>query len=121
MSVFVSKIIEEKGQQIKKETIEDINRVAVKATERFEKVIEQLIAQAKIILPVNIIDILAKGGEARITEFNVRYQEEVRVQIGPEYPFYEQPIRLKDGKYRLILIVDKLGPPEPPPEPRKDC
>jgi len=122
MSEFVEKIIKEAGEEIKEETIKEINRAAERATERFQRIIETLKEQAKIVLPVNVIDILAKGGQVCIKEVNVPYDgtcfhvavetrgDIIRGGHGDPFP------SLKAGKYRVILIMERLGPPE-----REDC
>jgi len=115
MSAFVEETIKEKAEGIKKETIEAINRVAETATRRFNQVIETLKEQAKIILPVNIIDILAKGGYVKAVELNVPYTESLNFQLADRYIFGEE--KLQSGKYRVTLIFERLGPPEP----KKDC
>jgi len=110
MSEFIEKIIEEKGKEIKEETIEDINKATSKASERFQRVIEELKEQAKIVLPVNIVDILSKGGIVRVAEVNIPSEGyRTTFDIGDRRLFYEDEIRLKPGSYRVLLIFERLG------------
>lgn len=116
MSEFVEKIIEEKGEEIKRETLKTINRAAEAATERFKGIIENLKEQAKIVLPVNVIDILAKGGCVESIDYDVPYEETyVRLSFQDKDIFYERKqgrFQIASGKYRVTLIMERLGPAE---------
>lgn len=117
MSSFVEKIIEEKSKQLKAESIEAINKVAEAATARFQTELESLKKQAKIVLPVNILDILVEGGYVFTVIHNVPSEGyRVDVEIGSENILYEYNRNLKAGKYRVTLLLEKLGPPE-----KRDC
>ena len=115
MSQFVEKIIEEKGKQIKAESIEAINKAAETATARFQTELETLKKQAKIVLPINILDILVEGGYVFTVIHNVpNYGYRVDLTIGAEELLYayRDARLLKEGKYRVTLLLEKLGPPE---------
>lgn len=117
MNGFVSKIIEERADEIEKETIRDINATANRATERFEKIIDELKEQAKIVLPVNIIDILSKGGKVHVKEINAEFeQNRYELAINGKSIFYDQHCgnpELKAGKYRAILIFEPIRGDKP--------
>lgn len=116
MSEFVEKIIEEKGEQIEKETVESINAKAKEATERLKRLLEELKEKAKIVLPVNVIDIMAKGGEVVSIEHNVVHDHSrVSLDIYDRNVFFdkfEHDLRVNAGKYRVTLIMEWLGPAE---------
>jgi len=123
MSEFVEKIIEEKGEKIKRETIETINKQAEAATARFNDLIEHLKEQAKIVLPVNVIDILAEGGYINSTIHNATSEENrIDLTIANKTLFYISRDRygsshpqISSGKYRVTLIMEKLGPADREP------
>jgi hypothetical protein len=109
---FVEKFLKEKAEEIKKESIEEVNLVAQGATKRFEAVIEQLKRQARISLPVNILDILRSGGLVVSKDFRSEYDDApIKVSIGDRDVFYDEweydRPRLKRGNYRVTLIIEK--------------
>jgi hypothetical protein len=117
MSEFVEKIIEEKGEEVKKDSIKYINAKAKEATERMKHLINELKEKAKIVLPVNIMDILVKGGQVYAVEYDVPHPSlSMSLDIGGTDLLYKknfhERVRLKGGKYRIFLILEPID---------KDC
>lgn len=107
-------IIKMKADEIEAYAVEEINMAAERATERFKSVIETLKKQARISLPVNVLDIISKGGTVLSKEATVEYGggSPLRIELETKDLFYEEyphsSTRLKRGKYRITLIVEKL-------------
>jgi len=82
---------------------------------RTEEIKQELLEISKIALPVNILEVLAKGGFVKSWEHEVkkgRSPEYLAVSIDGyplEMPLYGgREIKLTEGKYRITLIVEKL-------------
>jgi hypothetical protein len=108
----IEKILSEKAEEIKKEALEEINRAAKFAEERYKAYVEQLIKAAKVVLPLNTLDILAKGGIIYIKEYDNNYEDPTPLTIsarGVRVTDWDEEPTIKKGKYRIILIAEKIG------------
>ena len=117
MSMFVDKILEEKGKQIKADSIKEINLVAEAATKRFEAQIDLLKEQAKIVLPVNLLDIVSSGGNMFSIIHDVPSDQSTVKLLIAEWDILRlrtdqmwSDNTLAKGKYRVTLIIENLGP-----------
>jgi hypothetical protein len=114
VSEQVEKYLKEKAEEIKKGAIEHINSEAKNAVQRLEKIIEQLREQAKIVLPINVLEILTNGGYIYSKKFEYKYPDgRVSCDIfvdgarAFEFDWDTRPL-LKKGTYRITLIIEKL-------------
>lgn len=114
VSEQVEKYLREKAEEIKKEAKEHINSEAKNAVQRFEKIIEQLREQAKIVLPINTLEILTNGGYIYSKEFEYKYSEgravcDIVVDGIKVFEFdWDTRPRLRKGTYRVTIIIEKL-------------
>jgi hypothetical protein len=108
----VEKILSEKAEEIKQEMLEEINRAAKFAEERYKAFAEQLQKAAKVALPVNILDILAKGGAVFVKEYDNNYEDPTPLTVlarGNRITDWDEEPTIKKGKYRIILIAEKIA------------
>jgi len=102
----IKEIIEREKNKIEKKFEERINYAIASAKTDFKEYVENLIKASKIALPVNLIDILAKGGEVFVEDAFLDVRDEVHLNIAgfPKYSW--TPV--KAGKYRVVLIIEPL-------------
>lgn len=110
MSEWVQKYIEAKGAEIKKKVEEQLKSTVDCANDSLEAIINGLIEAAKVALPVNLLDILAKGGYvyAKEGKFEENWSE-VYLRIGGNELIHGQH-QLVSGKYRVVLVIERLPP-----------
>jgi hypothetical protein len=103
---ILEKIIEREKNKIEKDFEERINYAVASAKTEFKEYIEKLIKASKIALPVNIIDILAKGGHVIVEDAFLDVRDDVRITIAGLPTYSWTPT--KAGKYRVVLIIEPL-------------
>ena len=104
-----------------KKNFEEMIKSKVKELEKVKDEIEQtadaylkyLVKASKIILPVNIMEILANGGYVDCWEVKIPYSNQsLTISVdGCPLKFNAETsysLELKKGKYRITLIVEKL-------------
>lgn len=131
----IEKLIEKKCVEVKETTAKELRELVAHAEGELEAYEKHLKECAKIVLPVNILDILSNGGEVVSgivgvgAGDNVLYAgNELHMVYGSEYIFHSQsphtsprkPIILRQGKYRITVIVEKLESADPTSVPAKE-
>jgi len=106
------KILDRKAKEIMEGLEEDMARAVDSAKRSFEAYIEELKEAAKVTLPINVLDILSKGGEVLSTVFESKWAIqgiEVIVNGSRVLPrCLGVGFRLPPGKYRITLIVEPI-------------
>jgi hypothetical protein len=106
----VEEIIEKKGAEVEKRTVGNIASLVDRARDEIKRYVEELKEASKIKLPINLLEILIKGGVVKVKEFTLdsdRYSFAIYFDEGNINASLNTPI--SKGKYRAILIVEKLG------------
>ena len=102
----VEEIIRREKERIEKWVEEEIQRSVDHAKDRLKQYLDDLAKASKIALPVNLIDIMAKGGYVKVADVYQEYDlgnievivsNNVVISIG----------YVPRGKYRITLIVEK--------------
>jgi len=108
----IEKYLKEKSGEIESQLQKDINATVEAAIKRYENIVEQLKEATRLVLPVNVLDILTSGGLVISQVFkNENDTASVNVYIGGTNVFrwdYQTAPYLRRGKYRVTLIVEHL-------------
>lgn len=106
---------EEKAEEIRKDTIESIDSAIEHATMKLDISIKSLRKQAEaldVLLPLNLIEMIAKGGCVLSEEVHVPGGWYWSATVGDRKLYYEDSqygrFQLKQGRYRFTFIVEKL-------------
>ena len=107
----LGKILDRKAKEIMEGLEEDMARAVDSAKRSFEAYIEELKEASKVTLPINVLDILSKGGEVLSAVFESKWTIqciEVHVNGGRVLPRTGVLFRHPPGKYRITLIVEPI-------------
>jgi len=108
--VSIEDIIERRKEELMRETYKRLEQELERVRGEVQRALDELKEASKIALPVNLLQILAKGGMVKVKEFELRggeygfdvYLDRGHVSVSSDTP-------LSKGRYRAILIVEKLG------------
>ena len=111
----IEEVIAKKAEEIKEQAFEEIEKQVKLAEERFKREIERLVEAAKIVLPVNVLEVISKGGfiDSRVFEVGsdrtpLDYSvSTISGTVMSSYTTFARPL-LSRGRYRVTLIVEKL-------------
>ena len=119
MSEEIKKILEKEKEYILKEVREEIQRTANWAENRVKSVTEYLEKLSKMKIPEDLAKIVADGGFVASAEVSLNYDlNDIEVRINDRYLFLDvgrdeyasDKLRhIKRGKYRITIIVEKIG------------
>jgi uncharacterized protein involved in outer membrane biogenesis len=108
----IEKYLKEKSGEIESQLLKDINATVEAAIKRYENIVEQLKEATRIVLPVNVLDILTSGGLIVSQIFkNEIDTASVNVHIAGVSVFkwdYQTAPYLRRGKFRVTLMVEPL-------------
>ena len=93
--------------------VEDVMRFRNEIDKKMKELEEYLKEVLRTALPVNLLDILSKGGFVRSWLVDVRSRAYVEVRVNDRIlemtPMSEYgTLPLDDGKYRITLIIEKI-------------
>jgi len=119
VSEEIKKILEKEKEYILKEVREEIQRTANWAENRVKSVTEYLEKLSKMKIPEDLAKIVADGGFVASAEVSLNYDlNDIEVRINDRYLFLDvgrdeyasDKLRhIKRGKYRITIIVEKIG------------
>jgi adenylate cyclase len=113
---MLERVVERFADDLRKELnrkVEDVVKFKEELDRKMEEFEEYLKETAKIAMPVNLLEILARDGIVKVWEFDEKHQFDISVMKDgfslDMCPYNDYGgIRLHPGKYRVILIVEKL-------------
>jgi hypothetical protein len=97
-------------EAILREFKENIAKISEEAMIKLKRVFYNIRESMQVALPVNLLDILTKGGKVFVNTFynsRTSYPVNVYLNIRGE-PIIGQDVYLEEGRYRAILILEKL-------------
>ena len=99
---YLKRVSEIAGQEL----VENLQSYVRVAEQRYREAVEGLKEAAKVILPVNVLEILSRGGYiySKTYECEVERNWESFYVLGVRF---EIP-RLERGRYRVTVIIEKL-------------
>ena len=94
------------AEATKQELVESLQSYVRAAEQRYREAVESLREAAKVILPVNVLEILSRGGYiySKTYECEAERNWESFYVLGVRF---EIP-RLEKGRYRITVIIEKL-------------
>jgi hypothetical protein len=94
------------AETARQELVEDLQSYVRVAEQRYREAVEGLKEAAKVILPVNVLEILSRGGYiySKTYECEAERNWESFYVLGVRF---EIP-RLERGRYRVTVIIEKL-------------
>jgi len=108
--VSIDEVIEKRKEEILKDARRRIEMEVEASIGRVERALEDLKEASKITLPVNLVEILAKGGHVRAKDVEVGREAYVNLTLSEGwYDNIARDIVLQKGKYRVILIIEKIS------------
>jgi len=107
----VKKVIEEKAKEIVEKAKKDVEMVADRTLREIDRMVLSLKEASNLILPVNILEILERKGRVFVSNIELPYMSDanVEVRIGPYSVLFDQIRGFSEGKYRIILILDRTS------------
>ena len=100
----MEKIIADRANRIVAEAKADLKDTMERTQKELDEYLERLDATSKIVLPVNLLDILSNGGDVDIFPLDKNH-EDIEIRCGNE----RHRIYLKrDVEYRVLTIVERI-------------
>jgi len=115
---LIDKVLNQKKEEILKEVKERIETEAKVGMQRVETFFEQLKEASKVALPINVLEVFAKGGHVDSVEFRVNYPTKVQYELNVggynvfryrDGYYREIDVNLVPGRYRATIIIERLG------------
>ena len=106
----MKEVVDRFTDELKRDAKEEIKRLEGAIEQKIEGVKEYLEGVSKIALPVDLIDILARGGFVKSWEIEKNYDTDLQVYfngVSLEMIPNEYTLTLKPGKYRITLVVER--------------
>jgi hypothetical protein len=105
----VQKVIEEGAKEIVEKAKKDIEMVADRTLKELDRMVLSLKEASKLMLPVNVLEILERKGRVFVSNIDLPYMSDVNVEvrIGPYSVLFDQIRGFSEGKYRIVLILDR--------------
>ena len=105
--------IEKRSNDITKKAQDDMDEIALCAKINLSAEIDRLKAGIELELPefYSLIDVITGGGFVEAEEMEINYVSTLNVSVGGTSLFQKSrrdPIYLEEGKYKVILIIEKL-------------
>lgn len=110
----VQAIVDEMVGRAKDQAEKALSRESGRIYDDMVRQLEDLRAASRIVLPVNVLDIIAKGGLVLSKEYELKTNyivEELRVEAWcwSQQDFHiEGKVRGRAGRYRMTVIVEAL-------------
>jgi len=109
----IMKYVREQAEEIYKSFEGDIEEQVDRARNRMKAVVNSIENQSKALktlLPINLIEVITKGGFIKSKETTLEYESYWQFELGHQQIFSDPYTsnRLQPGKYRFTLIVEKL-------------
>jgi hypothetical protein len=113
--VDVEKLLKEKGEQIKKEVLEEIQRDINFRVKEAEMTVSAFIEQLQKVaglfnIPSDLFKVIAGGGIVYCWEHKTMFPDnDVSLYIRGQRLQGSERLTIGEGKYRIILIAEKLS------------
>ena len=97
-------IIKGRAKRIVEEGKADLKNTMERTQKALDVYLESLDAASKVVLPVNLLDILSNGGDIDIFPLDKNHEDiEIRCGNARHYIHLE-----RDVKYRVVTIVERI-------------
>lgn len=109
----IKELLSSKEEEITKRVETDLDVRVAEAKSEVKDYFDNMGQISQIVLPVNLVEILADGGLVQVKEIEVGSGDEVRMQFylgryGGN-PAFDERMVLEDGcTYRMMVIVEKV-------------
>lgn len=102
----IEKIIENKKKDIFQEADKRLFQTVQEVMRQIDVELEKIGEASKIILPINVLEILEKGGYVKVGKLQVKNDPSyLQLTKDGETVLHE---RLIEGEYRFTLLVEKI-------------
>lgn len=111
----LSKIVSERADKIQAEALKDIEYLRERSEKELDQIIPDLMKQIEnfsVFKLLDVLDVIRNGGVVKTSECVISYDHtQWNLTIGSEMMFNEDlsQHRLNEGRYRITLIMEKLG------------
>jgi len=111
----LNKIVSERADKIQSEALEQIKGIQERSEKELSRVVPDLMKQIECFPAfkmLGVLEIIRNGGIVETCDYENRYDDaRWRLELGGSYLFYDgfRPARLGKGRYRVTLIMEKLG------------
>ena len=106
----IDRILDRKAEEIMKRLEKGLANAVDAAKRSFAEYVEELKKASRITLPLNLLEIIAKGGDVLSVDVEEQHDIDVEVLVNGVrvMPSVFRGCRYPPGKYRVTLIVERL-------------